>query len=248
VARRALTSSRPGELHGAHCLFGMPFAAATKVSELRGDPLRIAMILNNNGQADHALDEGVRPGRSATPISPRSRRRSTTVRKTKGADLRHDLSRRHARPLAPPHARVGRHRSQSTKIKPIPPPQMVANMEAGNMDGYNVGEPWGGVAAKKGVGFTFVATQTLWKHTPRKALGRSGSRFAEERTRRSEEGDGGDPRGVEVARRHGQPRAGGERDRRPAVRLCPVRRDRCTARPGTTTSAVDSARRRSPTT
>src|SRR5687767_2329705 len=48
VVRDKLAS---GELHGAHCLFGMPFAAATKVSELRGDPLRIAMILNNNGQA-----------------------------------------------------------------------------------------------------------------------------------------------------------------------------------------------------
>src|SRR3954464_3835246 len=38
VVRDKLAS---GELHGAHCLFGMPFAAATKVSELRGDPLRI---------------------------------------------------------------------------------------------------------------------------------------------------------------------------------------------------------------
>ena len=32
VVRDKLAS---GELHGAHCLFGMPFAAATKVSELR---------------------------------------------------------------------------------------------------------------------------------------------------------------------------------------------------------------------
>ena len=31
VVRDKLAS---GELHGAHCLFGMPFAAATKVSEL----------------------------------------------------------------------------------------------------------------------------------------------------------------------------------------------------------------------
>lgn len=39
-----------GELHGAHCLFGMPFATATGVSEIRGDALRIAMVLNNNGR------------------------------------------------------------------------------------------------------------------------------------------------------------------------------------------------------
>jgi nitrate/nitrite transport system substrate-binding protein len=48
------------------------------------------------------------------------------------------------------------------------------------MDGYNVGEPWGGVAAKKGVGFTFLATQSLWKHHPEKALV-VGAKFAEER-------------------------------------------------------------------
>jgi nitrate/nitrite transport system substrate-binding protein len=69
---------------------------------------------------------------------------------------------------------------KSVKIKPIPPPQMVANMEAGNMDGFNVGEPWGGVAAKKGVGFTFIATQSIWKHHPEKALV-VGSKFAEQR-------------------------------------------------------------------
>ena len=37
VVRDKLAS---GELHGAHCLFGMPFAAATEVSELRGDRCR----------------------------------------------------------------------------------------------------------------------------------------------------------------------------------------------------------------
>jgi nitrate/nitrite transport system substrate-binding protein len=69
---------------------------------------------------------------------------------------------------------------KSVRITPIPPPQMVANMEVGNMDGYNVGEPWGGVAVQKGIGFTFVATQSLWKHHPEKALVVN-SRFASER-------------------------------------------------------------------
>jgi nitrate/nitrite transport system substrate-binding protein len=58
----------------------------------------------------------------------------------------------------------------SVKIITIPPPQMVANMKVGNMDGYNVGEPWGGLAAKEGIGFTQVATQDMWKHHPEKAL------------------------------------------------------------------------------
>jgi nitrate/nitrite transport system substrate-binding protein len=176
VVRDKLAS---GELHGAHCLFGMPFAAATKVSELRGDPLRIAMTLNNNGQAT-TLSSKSFGGKVGYADFAAFRKAVDEVRKTKEPTFAmtfpggtHDLW------LHLTLASAGID-PKSTKIKPIPPPQMVANMEAGNMDGYNVGEPWGGVAAKRGVGFTFVATQTLWKHHPEKALV-VGSRFAEER-------------------------------------------------------------------
>ncbi|OYX83742.1 MAG: hypothetical protein B7Y83_10465 [Flavobacteriales bacterium 32-34-25] len=47
---------------------------------------------------------------------------------------------------------------------------MVANMKVGNMDGFCVGEPWGGVAAMQGVGFTQIASQDIWKDHPEKAL------------------------------------------------------------------------------
>ena len=40
-----------GQLQGSHCLFGMPFALATGVSKATGDPLKIAMMINQNGQA-----------------------------------------------------------------------------------------------------------------------------------------------------------------------------------------------------
>ncbi|MGH9284013.1 MAG: ABC transporter substrate-binding protein, partial [Acidimicrobiales bacterium] len=56
------------------------------------------------------------------------------------------------------------------KIIPIPPPQMVANMKVGAMDGFCVGEPWGAVAVKDGIGFTHLTTQDLWQFHPEKAL------------------------------------------------------------------------------
>jgi nitrate/nitrite transport system substrate-binding protein len=56
------------------------------------------------------------------------------------------------------------------KIIPIPPPQMVANMTAGNMNGYCVGEPWNAVAVQKDIGFTTIATQDIWTNHPEKAL------------------------------------------------------------------------------
>jgi nitrate/nitrite transport system substrate-binding protein len=59
---------------------------------------------------------------------------------------------------------------KTVKVITIPPPQMVANMKVGNMDGYCVGEPWNGLAAQQGIGFTHVSTQDIWKHHPEKAL------------------------------------------------------------------------------
>jgi nitrate/nitrite transport system substrate-binding protein len=176
VVRDKLAS---GELHGAHCLFGMPFAAATKVSELRGDPLRIAMVLNNNGQAT-TLSSKTFGGKVGYGDYTAFKKAVDAARATKEPTFAmtfpggtHDVW------LHLMLAASGID-PKSVKVKPIPPPQMVANMEAGNMDGYNVGEPWGGVAAKKGVGFTFIATQTMWKHHPEKAFV-VGSKFAEER-------------------------------------------------------------------
>jgi nitrate/nitrite transport system substrate-binding protein len=176
VVRDKLAS---GELHGAHCLFGMPFAAATKVSELRGDPLRIAMVLNNNGQAT-TLSSKTFGGKVGYGDFAAFKKAVDAARATKEPTFAmtfpggtHDIW------LHLMLAASGID-PKSVKVKPIPPPQMVANMEAGNMDGYNVGEPWGGVAAKKGVGFTFIATQSMWKHHPEKAFV-VGSKFAEER-------------------------------------------------------------------
>ena len=40
-----------GELDGAHCLFGMPFSVFTGVGGKEGSEMKIAMVLNNNGQA-----------------------------------------------------------------------------------------------------------------------------------------------------------------------------------------------------
>ena len=53
----------------------------------------------------------------------------------------------------------------------VPPPQMVANMRVGNMDGYCVGEPWGARAIFDKIGFTAVTTQDIWKDHPEKVLG-----------------------------------------------------------------------------
>jgi nitrate/nitrite transport system substrate-binding protein len=53
----------------------------------------------------------------------------------------------------------------------VPPPQMVANMRIGNMDGFCVGEPWNARTIADRIGFTTITTQGIWKGHPEKVLG-----------------------------------------------------------------------------
>jgi nitrate/nitrite transport system ATP-binding protein len=52
----------------------------------------------------------------------------------------------------------------------IPPPQMVANLKAGNIDGYCVGEPWNARAVHEKTGFVIACDRDIWENHPEKVL------------------------------------------------------------------------------
>ncbi|MCU0566043.1 MAG: nitrate ABC transporter ATP-binding protein [Oculatellaceae cyanobacterium Prado106] len=56
-------------------------------------------------------------------------------------------------------------------ITMIPPAQMIANLQAGNIDGYCVGEPWNIRAAVEGIGYTIATDLEVWNGHPAKVLG-----------------------------------------------------------------------------
>jgi nitrate/nitrite transport system substrate-binding protein len=156
-----------GELDAAHCLFGMPFSVYTGVGGKAGSELKIAMMLNQNGQGI-TLDKrliGAGYGNSAgvKPAVDALRRTETPTFAMTFPGGTHDMWLRY-------WMAASKISQKSVKIITIPPPQMVANMKVGNMDGYCVGEPWNGVAVKQDVGFTHLASQDLWKNHPEKAL------------------------------------------------------------------------------
>jgi nitrate/nitrite transport system substrate-binding protein len=158
-----------GELDGAHCLYTMPFSVYTGVGGKAGDEMKIAMMLNVNGQAITLSKEfcGKVPFRNMKKVAPvvaaklKAEKEVTFAMTFPGGT--HDLWLRNWMAAAGVS-------QQTSKIITIPPPQMVANMKVGNMDGYCVGEPWGGVAVKQGIGFTQIASQDIWKDHPEKAL------------------------------------------------------------------------------
>lgn len=56
-------------------------------------------------------------------------------------------------------------------LQTIPPAQMVADLKAGTIDGYCVGEPWNLRAAMEGIGFTVATDLEVWNGHPGKVLG-----------------------------------------------------------------------------
>lgn len=158
-----------GELDGAHCLYTMPFSVYTGVGGKAGSEMKIAMMLNVNGQAislsnDFCGKVGFKQMNKVTPVVAaklKAEKEVTFAMTFPGGT--HDLWLRNWMSLAGLN-------QKAVKIITIPPPQMVANMKVGNMDGFCVGEPWGGVAVKQGIGFTQIASQDIWKDHPEKAL------------------------------------------------------------------------------
>jgi nitrate/nitrite transport system substrate-binding protein len=157
-----------GELTGAHCLFGMPFSVYTGIGGKAGSEMKIAMIINNNGQAITLSEKfcgligNNEVGKVAGAVEKLNAQKQVQFAMTFPGGT-HDIWLRYwlaAAGVDP--KKVG--------IKVIPPPQMVANMKVDNMDGFCVGEPWNGVVVKEGFGFTHVTTQEIWKHHPEKAL------------------------------------------------------------------------------
>lgn len=158
-----------GELDGAHCLFGMPFSVYNGIGGPKGKEMKIAMIISENGQAT-TLSRQDFGGKVGYADLAGLKARVEELKKTKVPTFAmtfpggtHDMWLRYG--LAAAGIDM-----TTVKIITIPPPQMVANMKVDNMDGFNVGEPWGGVAAKENIGFTWLATQDLWKDHPEKAL------------------------------------------------------------------------------
>lgn len=157
-----------GELDGAHCLFSMPFSVYTGVGGKAGSEMRIAMTLNNNGQAitlskDFCGSVGYNDLKKvASAVKELKTKKEVTFAMTFPGGT-HDIWLRNWLAAAGVN-------SKSVGIITIPPPQMVANMKVDNMEGFCVGEPWNGVAATQNIGFTHIASQDIWKDHPEKAL------------------------------------------------------------------------------
>jgi nitrate/nitrite transport system substrate-binding protein len=155
-----------GELDFAHVLWGLIYGVHMGTSGPKKD-MAILMNLNHNGQAitlsKKLADKGAVDGPSLAKLMGTEKREYTFAQTFPTGT--------HAMWLYYWLAAYGINPMKDAKIITVPPPQMVANMRVGNMDGYCVGEPWGHRAIADGIGITGVTTQDIWKDHPEKALG-----------------------------------------------------------------------------
>ena len=159
-----------GELDMAHVLYGLIYGVHLGIGGPKKD-MAVLMTLNNNGQAitlsKKLADKGAVDGASLAKLMATEKRapgEERTFAQTFPTGT-------HAMWLYYWLASVGINPMKDAKVITVPPPQMVANMRVGNMDGFCVGEPWGHRAIMDGIGITAVTTQDIWPEHPEKVLG-----------------------------------------------------------------------------
>ena len=162
-----------GDIQATHMLLGMPIASTMGLGGAPKKPMIAPFILNRNGQAITLANSL----KGKVAADPKALKPYVDEAKAKGTPMTFAMT-------FPPgtHAMWMRYYLAAGGINPgnaagadadvslitVPPPQMVANMKVGKMDGFCVGEPWNAKAIGEEIGFTSIATQGIWKDHPEK--------------------------------------------------------------------------------
>jgi nitrate/nitrite transport system substrate-binding protein len=162
-----------GDIQATHMLIGMPIASTMGLGGAPKVPMVVPWLLNRNGQSiSLAKSLKGKVGADPKPLKP-----LVDAAKAAGNPMTFAMT-------FPPgtHAMWIRYWLAAGGINPgdaagagadislitIPPPQMVANMQVGKMDGFCVGEPWNAKTINDDIGFTAINTQAIWKDHPEK--------------------------------------------------------------------------------
>lgn len=155
-----------GELDFAHVLYGLIYGVHMGTAGPRKD-MAITMTLNNNGQgltlSKKLAEKGATNLESLVALMKKDPREYTFAQTFPTGT--------HAMWLYYWLASAGVNPFKDVKAIVVPPPQMVANMRVGNMDGFSVGEPWNHRAIMDGIGISAATSQDVWKDHPEKVLG-----------------------------------------------------------------------------
>ncbi|MGE8483018.1 MAG: CmpA/NrtA family ABC transporter substrate-binding protein [Pseudomonas sp.] len=156
-----------GELDAAHSLYGLIYAVHLGIGGVASTDMAVLMGLNQNGQSIN-LSHGLQ---ALGVTSPEALDHHVHQSRPKLTFAQTFPTGTHAMWLYYWLASQGIHPLQDVDSVVVPPPQMIAHLQAGRIDGFCVGEPWAASAVQQNLGFTMATTQTIWPDHPEKVLG-----------------------------------------------------------------------------
>lgn len=154
-----------GVLHSAHLLYGIAYGMHLGIGGPQ-TPMAILMNLNCNGQAITLSNRLKSQGVTNAALLKRAIKGSPL-----GFTFAHTFpTGTHAMWLNYWLAAMGVNPLTEVRAVTVPPPQMLAHLRSGQIDGYCAGEPWGSRAIVENVGFTWLSTGEIWPDHPDKVL------------------------------------------------------------------------------
>ncbi len=156
-----------GDNQATHMLLGMPIASTMGLLGSPKKPMVIPWILNRNGQSITLKSAWI----GKVQDDPKALKPFVDKARSLGEPLAFAMtfpSGTHAMWMRYYLAAGGINPDKDVALITVPPPQMVANMKIGKMDGFCVGEPWNARAVSDKIGFTSLNTQDIWKDHPEK--------------------------------------------------------------------------------
>lgn len=169
-----------GALDGAHMLAGMPIAATLGVGAI-AKPTITAYSMDLNGNAitvsNELYDKMVKADPESmkqSPISAKALKKVIDEEKKAGKEpltfaMVFPVS-THNYQLRYWMASAGIDPDNDVRMIVIPPPQMVSNLNAKNIAGYCVGEPWNERAVTMGIGKILITSYEIWNNNPEKVF------------------------------------------------------------------------------
>ncbi|MCU0534437.1 MAG: nitrate ABC transporter ATP-binding protein [Hydrococcus sp. Prado102] len=157
-----------GRLDAAQMVAGMPLSMTIGAGGKPSIPIITALVLSRNGNAitlsKQFQDWGVSNLAGLKAALSQNSDKVHTFGMVHPASM-HNLLLRYWL------ASGGIDPDRDVNLTVIPPPQMVANLKAGNIDGYCVGEPWNSRAVYEQLGYVIATDLDIWAGHPEKVLG-----------------------------------------------------------------------------
>jgi len=157
-----------GRLDAAQMVTGMPIAMTLGTGTIPATPVCTSMTLSRNGNAitlsKELYEQGVKTVQALRELIDRTPDRIYTFGTVHPTSMHNMLLRYWL-------ASGGIDPDTDVSLTVIPPPQMVANLKAGNIIGYCCGEPWNSRAVIEESGVILKTSGEIWAEHPEKVLG-----------------------------------------------------------------------------